>query len=69
MVRVSREFKTRLKLADEPAYQIANKAGVNATTLSKIINGIEKIQSGDERVCRVARVLGLSAKDAFEVVE
>jgi transcriptional regulator with XRE-family HTH domain len=68
MVRVSREFKARLKLADQPAYKIANRAGVNPTTLSKLINGIELVKPGDERIILVAEVLGLSATEAFEVV-
>lgn len=69
MVKVSREFKARLKLAERPAYRIATEAGVNPSTLSKIVHDAERIQIGDQRVCRVARILGLSAKDAFEVVE
>ncbi len=66
MVRVSREFKARLKLADRPAYKIANEAGVNPTTLSKLVNGIEPVKPNDERIGRVAALLGLSPSEAFE---
>ncbi len=67
MVKVSREFKARLKLADEPAYKIANQAGVNPTTLSKLVNGIEPVKPNDERIGRVAALLGMSANEAFEI--
>jgi len=66
MVRLSREFKARLKLADQPAYKIANQAGINPTTLSKLVNGIEPLKPNDERIGRVAAVLGMSPADAFE---
>jgi plasmid maintenance system antidote protein VapI len=66
MVKVSREFKARLKLAERPAYRIATEAGVNPSTLSKIIHDAEPIQVGDERVLKVARVLGMSDHEAFE---
>ncbi len=66
MVKISREFKARLKLADQPAYKIANQAGVNPTTLSKLVNGIEPVKPQDERIGRVAAVLGMAASEAFE---
>ncbi len=66
MVRVSREFKARLKLAGRPAYVIANEAGVNPTTLSKLINGIAPIKANDERILRVAEFLGLEEGEVFE---
>lgn len=68
MVRVSREFRARLKLADQPAYKLANRAGVNPTTLSKLINGIEPVKQNDERIGRLAAVLGMSAEEAFTEV-
>ena len=67
MVRVSREFKVRLKLADQPAYKIANQAGINPNTLSNLINGIELLRPNDERIGRVAALLGMSVNEAIEV--
>jgi transcriptional regulator with XRE-family HTH domain len=66
MVKISQEFKSRLKLCDKPAYKIANEAGVNPTTLSKLINGIEPVKPNDERINRVAAILGISPDKAFE---
>ena len=64
-MKVSRDFLIGLKLNDRPAYQIAQEAGVNPNTLSKLINGIEPIHLDDERILKVARVLGIAAVDAF----
>ncbi len=66
MVRVSREFRVRLKLAGRPAYEIANQAGVNPTTLSKLLNGIAPLKPDDARILRVAEFLGLEKGEVFE---
>ena len=65
-IRISRDFIVRLKLDPQPAYRIAQKAGVNPTTLSKLVNGIEAVRPNDARILRVSEVLGLSAEEAFE---
>ena len=64
---VSRDFKIALKMADEPAWKIAQSAEVDPSILSKIITGMIHVRPGDERVLRVAKVLGLSADECFEV--
>ena len=69
MVKASREFLIRLKLNDEPIYRICQRAGVNASTLSRLINGIDPVKPGDERIIRVADVLGLSPEEAFQTEE
>ena len=69
MIRASREFLIRLKLNDEPIYRICQQAGVNASTLSRLINGIDSVKPGDERIIRVAEVLGLDPDEAFETAE
>jgi transcriptional regulator with XRE-family HTH domain len=69
MVRLSRKFLTALKLHELPAYKIAHLAGVNPTTLSKIVNGIEPLRIDDSRILRVAQVLGLSMVEAIDNTE
>ncbi len=69
MLKVSRAFLIRLKLHKEPAYRIAQRAGVNPSVLSRLIRGIEPVRPGDDRVRRVAEVLGLGEEEAFEVQE
>jgi transcriptional regulator with XRE-family HTH domain len=66
MVRLSQKFLIALKLHELPAYKIAQLAGINPTTLSKIVNGIEPLRMGDERILRVAQVLGLDAAEAID---
>ena len=65
---VSHKLIAALKLGDEPAYKIAQKAGLDPSTLSKIICGITKVKIGDKRVIAVGQLLGISEKDCFEEV-
>ena len=62
---VSRKFIEAVKLNQRRAYQIAHLAGLPPTTLSKIINGIERVKIGDRRVLRLGRVLGLKEDELF----
>lgn len=66
MKKVSREFLIRLKLNPEPAYRIAQRADINPTTLSRLINRIEPVRPNDQRILRVAKILGLAAEETFE---
>ncbi len=68
MVNVSEQFLIRLKLHELPAYRIAQQAGVNPNTLSRLINGIDPIKGGDERILAVGRIIGLGATECFEEV-
>lgn len=65
MDQLSRRFLAELKLHPEPAYRIAQKAGVNPTTLSKLINGAEPLRPSDDRIVRVGRILGLEPDEVF----
>ncbi len=63
---LSRQFLIRLKLHESPAYKIAQRAGVNANTLSRLINGIDPVKPQDERIISVGQVIGLSPSECFE---
>lgn len=63
---VSQKLKVAIKLADEPSYKIAHRAGINPSTLSKLVCGITKVQPGDSRVLKVGEVLGLKPEECFE---
>ncbi len=65
MKRVSEQFLIRLKLHESPAYKIAQAAGVNPNTLSRLINGIDPVKPGDQRIVAVGRVLGVSPAQCF----
>ena len=63
---LSRQFLIRLKLHELPAYKIAQRAGVNANTLSRLINGIDPVKPQDERIISVGQVIGLLPSECFE---
>ena len=69
MTIISRRFLVELKLHPEPAYRIAQQAGINPTTLSKLINGAEPIRPADERILRVGRIIGLAPEEVFDSKE
>ena len=66
MIKLSRQFLIRLKLHEFPAYKIAQLAGVNSNTLSKLINGIDPLKPEDPRIVAVGEVLGLKASECFQ---
>ena len=68
-MKLSRTFLIELKLNELPAYRIAQQAGVNPNTLSKLVSGILPVKADDERILRVANVLGLKKDEVFEVME
>ncbi len=68
MISVSKRLLIRLKLHELPAYRIAQQAGVNPNTLSRLINGIDPIKPGDERIIAVGQIIGLGPTECFEEV-
>jgi hypothetical protein len=66
MTKVSEKFLVRLKLHQLPGYRIAQMAGINPVTLSKLINGIEPLRPDDERIRRVGSIIGLKDSEVFE---
>lgn len=63
---ISNQFKLAIKTNPLQGYQIAHKAGLHPSTLSKIVCGIEKVKKNDPRVLKVAAVLGLKKDQCFE---
>jgi len=65
MLRLSDQFKIRLKLNEVPQYKIAQRAGVNPNVLSRLVRGVDQVRLDDARIHRVASVLGLQRDEAF----
>ena len=63
---VSEKLRAAIKLGRIPAYKIAHMAGMDPSTLSKLICGISKVKKGDPRVVAVGRVLGVPAEECFK---
>ncbi len=66
MLSVSKKLLTKIKLNDIPAYRIAQIAGMDPSTLSKLICGISRIKPNDPRVIEVGKVLGVPAEECFQ---
>ena len=64
---VSQKLKVAIFLNPKRAYQIAHEAGLHPATLSKLLNGIEQPKPNDERILRVAEIVGLPANKCFVV--
>jgi hypothetical protein len=55
-----------VKLSPKKSYKIAIEAGLHPSTLSRLINGIERIKPGDERILAIGRVLGIPPEACFQ---
>jgi hypothetical protein len=66
MTTLSQKFLFLLKVNRLPSYRIAQEAGINPNTLSKLVNGIENVKERDPRICAVGAVLGLKPSECFE---
>ena len=64
--KLSQQFLIRLKLGGIRQYKAAHRAKVHPTTLSKLVNGVEKLKDRDPRILAVGAVLGLRPEDCFE---
>jgi transcriptional regulator with XRE-family HTH domain len=64
-LRVSRQLIGAVKLGGIRAYVIARRAGLSESTLSRLINGVERIRPDDPRVLAVAEAVGVPAERAF----
>jgi hypothetical protein len=64
--RVSGRIVAAVRLHPLRAYVIAHRCGLNPSTLSKLVNGIDWVALGDERVLRLAAFLGIPAAEAFD---
>ena len=63
---ISKKFINAVKLSTWKSYQIAHKAGIHPSTLSRILCGIELVEENDERVLKIASVLKLDPSECFE---
>lgn len=63
---ISRALRNKIRVSDLKSYQIAHRAGIHPSTLSKIVCGIEKVEPGDPRVKAIANILGLPEEACFD---
>jgi hypothetical protein len=65
-MRTSLLLRNSVKLDERRDYKIAHEADLHPSTLSRIINGIERIRPNDPRVIRIGEVLGIPPKACFQ---
>lgn len=63
---VSQKLRVAIKLNEQPAYKLAQKAGLDPSTLSKLLCGIIPVKPNDARIIAVGRIVGVSEHDCFE---
>ena len=64
-MKISKKLINAYKLDGRKAYDLAKLSGLHPATFSQIMNAIIPICKNDERVLKIARILGVNAKDAF----
>jgi hypothetical protein len=65
---VSESLRRAVKLSHLRAYQIAQLVNLHPATLSRIVNRIEPVKSGDPRVLAIGKIVGLSEAECFQEV-
>jgi hypothetical protein len=68
MLKISERFWTAVKTSRMKGYEIANRAGIHPSTLSKLLWEVKIARPDDHRVIAVAKVLGLRPEECFEEV-
>ena len=63
---VSQKLRAAIKLGPVPAYKVAQEAGLDPSTLSKLLCGIVRVKSGDPRITAVAKVVGVPENECFD---
>ncbi len=63
---ISKTLWNAIRLSDLRSYEIAHRAGIHPSTLSKILCGIDRVERGDPRVIAIGKVLGFSPEDCFQ---
>jgi hypothetical protein len=63
---VSKQFLVAVKLSPVPAYKLAQQAGIDPVTLSKLMCGIISTKPNDPRIIAVGELLGLKPSECFK---
>lgn len=62
---VSKELRVGILLSGKRHYELAQEAGMHPSTLSKLLNGIDKAKPNDPRIMRIAEIVGVPSEKAF----
>jgi transcriptional regulator with XRE-family HTH domain len=62
---ISEELRAAIKNSKLRQYQLAARISAHPSTVSNWVCGIRPVRSGDTRVVRLGRLLGLSPQECF----
>ena len=62
---VSEKFRNAVREWRPKQYELAWKAGIHPVTLSQIVTGYIRPKPNDQRVLRIAKIIGLSPSECF----
>ena len=63
---VSQEFKNALKLHPVPKHELAWQIGISPSQLNHLINNHQKVELGDKRLIRIARLIDFPENRIFD---
>lgn len=63
---LSKKFKNAVKLDTRRNYQLAMAVDLHPDVFSKYLNGALKSNTGDKRLLRIGKMLGLKKHEIFE---
>lgn len=63
---ISQKLRDAVKTNIDPAYAVAQKAGLSQSQMSQLLNGIVTVRDGDKRVIAIGKVVGVEVGDCFE---
>ena len=65
LAMVSKELRVGILLSGKRHYELAQEAGIHPSTLSKLLNGIDRVRPNDPRILRIAEIVGVHSEQAF----
>ena len=63
---VTQEFRNALKIHPEPKHRLAWKIGISPSSLSHIVHGHQRVEPGDKRLLRIAKLINFPEEKIFE---
>ena len=61
----SKKLRNAVKVADKPAYRLAQRIGVSPSQMSAWLCGIVPVNRGDPRITQLGELVGVPPEDCF----
>ena len=66
---ITQEFKNALKLHPTPKFKLAWEAGISPSVLSHLLNGHQRVKTGDNRLLKIARLISFPTEKVFTKIK